>query len=458
MTVVFNIFIFICIYCCLPIVIIMLRNETKPKKNLILGTTLPQQARGHEEVLAICAGFRRQLGVVFIILTLICLVGLFIPYSSISLTFYMCWLVFAITVPMVVYAKANTKLRKLKAAKGWRSTLAGKAVVDLKTATVSQKDLSAWWFLPPFIVTLIPMIATLLRMDASAPYSLWGYGGFLLLVAVFYLCYRFLYRNKAEAIDENSTITMALTRVRRYNWGKCWIWTSYLTALFTLAFWLFPFQQTAFLLSTLVYLAAIIYAVMRVEMTTRRVQQELSAKSGLTDYIDEDDYWMWGMFYYNPNDAHLIINNRIGINSTINLARPAGKVIIALTALLIAALPFFGLWMIPEEFTPVTASITQQEIVVSHVKQEYTIGLGSIDSVELLQELPGRSKLVGTDFNTLNKGKFNVQGIGKCNVCLDPTQGPFLLIRTDQTVYLINVETPEKTVQLYEQLCSLLES
>ena len=96
--------------------------------------------------------------------------------------------------------------------------------------------------------------------------------------------------------------------------------------------------------------------------------------------------------------------------------------------------------------------------MVSHVKQEYTIGLGSIDSVELLQELPGRSKLVGTDFNTLNKGKFNVQGIGKCNVCLDPTQGPFLLIRTDQTVYLINVETPEKTVQLYEQLCSLLES
>ena len=39
MTTVFNIFIFICIYCCLPIVIIMLRNETKPKKNLILGTT-----------------------------------------------------------------------------------------------------------------------------------------------------------------------------------------------------------------------------------------------------------------------------------------------------------------------------------------------------------------------------------------------------------------------------------
>ena len=78
--------------------------------------------------------------------------------------------------------------------------------------------------------------------------------------------------------------------------------------------------------------------------------------------------------------------------------------------------------------------------------------------MELLQELPGRSKLVGTDFNTLNKGKFNVQGIGKCSVCLDPTQEPFLLIRTEQGVYLINVETPEKTAQLYEKLCSLLQS
>ena len=51
-----------------------------------------------------------------------------------------------------------------------------------------------------------------------------------------------------------------------------------------------------------------------------------------------------------------------------------------------------------------------------------------------------------------------VQGIGKCSVCLDPTQEPFLLIRTEQGVYLINVETPEKTAQLYEKLCSLLKS
>ena len=47
------------LYLCLVPVYFMLRNETKPKKNIILGVTLPYEARQDAAVLAICEQFLR---------------------------------------------------------------------------------------------------------------------------------------------------------------------------------------------------------------------------------------------------------------------------------------------------------------------------------------------------------------------------------------------------------------
>ena len=56
------------LYLCLVPVYFMLRNETKPKKNIILGVTLPYEARQDAAVLAICEQFLRQLNLVVLIL------------------------------------------------------------------------------------------------------------------------------------------------------------------------------------------------------------------------------------------------------------------------------------------------------------------------------------------------------------------------------------------------------
>lgn len=58
--------------------------------------------------------------------------------------------------------------------------------------------------------------------------------------------------------------------------------------------------------------------------------------------VDEEKYWKWGIFYYNPQDPSIFVEKRFGIGTTINLARWQAWAAIGgliLFIVLIAALP-----------------------------------------------------------------------------------------------------------------------
>ncbi|EEI85911.1 hypothetical protein HMPREF0072_1535 [Anaerococcus lactolyticus ATCC 51172] len=53
-------------------------------------------------------------------------------------------------------------------------------------------------------------------------------------------------------------------------------------------------------------------------------------------FEEDDKYWILGAgFYNNPDDPAIFVPKRIGVGYTINIGRPAGKVIMILTALII---------------------------------------------------------------------------------------------------------------------------
>lgn len=55
-----------------------------------------------------------------------------------------------------------------------------------------------------------------------------------------------------------------------------------------------------------------------------------------TSFEEDDDYWNLGStIYNNPDDPALFVNKRIGVGMTINIARPMGKVILALSLIIL---------------------------------------------------------------------------------------------------------------------------
>lgn len=418
-----------------PLMYVILRNETKFKKNIAVGVTLPYEARAHPEVLALLARFKRELGWTCLALLVLAAVLMFLPVSfGVMMTIWLIWVDLCVVLPMAPYVKCNRALKALKGEQGWRQSRRQTAVADLTMAAQPEKQASPVTFILALAVSALPVWWALGWGDTPE--------GLVLLtgpacVALFWACYRWTFRRKAEVVDENEDLTAALTRLRRRAWRRCWVWGAWLMALLSWAMLLSFDRPILGLGLTLILAAVLVAAVVGLEFRLRRLQEQLTRDSGRDFYVDEDDKWIWGMFYYAPNDRHLIVNARVGINTTVNLARPAGKVLMALVAALLLLMPLAGVWLMEEERAPVTLTLTDTALVAAHAGTRYEIPLEEVDSVERLEELPPIRRVAGTAMETVDKGSWRCDQYGPLTVCLDPRTGPWLLVRAGETTWLV---------------------
>ena len=408
----------------LPIVYFMQKNECKPKKNIIAGVTLPYEAQRDEEALAMLERYRQELKRMCWVMLAVMVPSLFFRSVGLFMIYFMLWIIALCTVFAVPYIRCNKSLRQLKEKRGWRRTEdVPQVVTDLKAAAEEMRWLSPWWFLPPFLIALVPL--------AFEREVWWAWTICAALVPAFYLCYRHLYRNRAEVVDADSQRTMALTRIRRYNWGKVWLVTAWATGLFNVLLWLTLDHVWLCMGVCLLYGAVTVAEAVGIEFRVRRLQEKLTADSGQGFYVDEDDLWIWGMLYYNPNDARLMVNARVGVGTTANLARRPAQVIMSLVLVLLLACPLNGVWMKGMERAPVKLAVTETELVGSHFGGEWGVALEDIAEVRVLEERPPLRRVAGTGMESALTGQFNADGWGRVTVCIDPRTGPWLLVTAE---------------------------
>ena len=410
------------------LMVYLLINETKFKKNIVLGVTLPQEARKDADVLKEIASFKKNAWTMIGILTAMAVLMYFFSDNNAFMTMWMTWLVFSIILPYVPYFISNTCLKTLKNEKGW---VQEKRTIRVDTSVLkSQKWLSPWLFVPPVILCLVPLI---FDRNMAVLYII-----FALMCAGFWFGYRWLYRNKAEMVDENAGLTEVLTRIRRYNWGKMWLLISYGMAAYAIAACMSYRSVLVSVLLTVGITAVICFYAFRLEMKTRRLQEKLTADSGGDWYVDDDDHWIGGVFYYNPDDSRFIINQRIGLNSSVNLAHPGGKIMTVLLVLMLLGMPLLGGFLDIGMTKEITLTMDDNKVVCTSGMGNYSVSREDISEVRVLEELPSDlRRRFGTATDTLLEGSYASEEIGTARLNLDPRQGPFLLIRTaDGDVYL----------------------
>ena len=104
----------------IPIMGWTLLNETKFKKNIVLGVTLPKEAHDDPEVVKELSAFKKKLLLVLLLLAVIGLV-LFIPgLSDYKMTVWMTWVDLIIFLPYIPYLRSRSKLLALKEERGWK--------------------------------------------------------------------------------------------------------------------------------------------------------------------------------------------------------------------------------------------------------------------------------------------------------------------------------------------------
>lgn len=446
-----NFFLAGCFYLALPILYGLLRSSSRERNNLILAVTLTPAGRSASETEAICRDFRRRLTRLFWILTAVIAAIAFLPWISIVTTLSCLWLIAALILPYWLFGKAHNTLKALKKERGWYDPSAkGRTVVQLPPAK-PMKRTPTMWFLPPVLLSALPLISLALDPWNAEQTMVLGItvGMCIFVTAMSLAFYPLIYRQRLDALDADQTLTAALTRVRRYNWTKCWLLMSYLTAAYSLAVWATGTNMAWYLIWTGVYSVALLIASLQTELAARRAQRRLTLGRTETRLVDEDDYWIWGLFYYNPNNTHLMVNERVGMGMSMNLARPAAKWLMGITAAILLLMPLLGVWLMLEEFSPIQWRLEGDTLTVSQALSTYRVDLDEITGAELLEKLPECRRVAGTAMEDLLKGSYTVEGYGSAKLCLNPNEPPFLVLETEARAYFFGFDGVEA---LYAQI------
>ena len=422
-----------------------LKNEAKFKKNLVLGVTLPKEAQEDPGVQQILQNFRKKMNVSCLILLIPGIAGVFIPDLTASLICWTVMLVFIMVVPMVVYALENRQLKALKKQRSWTAPRKNPVRVDTRVMIDYPKP-KLWGYLFCAALCAVPM---------AFQRSIWWVHLMDLGIALLsYLFAVLCYRKKSETVDGDPERTKALSQLRYRKWKQIWLLCAWCGVLTSYSLWvmaLSPMVGMSLVVVSSVFLCA---ALLGLEMQTRKQQEQLTQDSGKDWYADEDDYWLGGMFYCNPNDAHLMVNARTGMGTTVNLATFGGKLFTVITmAVLVGSLVWLADLAL-EDKSDIRLEISEEAVICENGGTRYEVPMEEIESAELLDELPkGLWRTWGTGGQYLAKGSFYASGMPDLKLILDPTTPPYLLIRTASgTDYLFGARDAAWTKAVFEYL------
>jgi len=422
-------------------------NLRKPKKNIILGVTVPHAHQESEAVRQITDDYLKRLRIVMAILAVLGLSMFVIPYMSITITVLMTLILGVIVGTGLVFIKANRRLMALKRRSGWQREGKPVMVADLRAMEEKSKPLPRIWLAIPCVIAAIPLVPIVIQLTRGTQdwTEILIYGITVIWIPLLLVMAEAFRRQNAEIVGAVSDLNVITTRIRRRAYMRMMGLSIWLLGIMGIGMWFLPLllAQAQILFGITIGILSIVLMVyaIRAEFAVRRAQEKFTQLAGDTLEIDTDEYWIWGMFYYNKNDKRMFINDRVGVNMQMNLAKPVGMISMGLAALALLAMPLIGVWVMAQEFSPITYSVEGNVVTVSHLTTR-SFDLGDDFEVEILDEWPSGMRTNGTAIGTFRQGTFQLNGIGTSWVLLRTDELPLILITRPGDRNLVFSYTP----------------
>lgn len=449
----------ICVYPFVAIMFFILKNELAPKHGIYCGVRLTKENAQTPEVERIIADCSRSLKRDFVVLMLMPLPVLFIPWFSISFTVWTLWLIVGIFIFFIPYIKANKRLKALKLEKGWKKESTCRIAAEIKNAGKIRKV--KWYhFAPPCLFSVALFAVSLIRF-AKADEAVFGImtGTFAAITFLFWGIAVWMDRQNTQVISMDSAVNLNYARAKKNLWKKLWVGCAWLNTAY-LAGILFSFDKELRMTGLFWWINAV-YIIVTIALLVwmLRVKKRLDAAYFAHEELvetDDDDYWIWGLFYCNPADGHAMVEKRVGVGTTMNFGTRSGKItgvlLSALGGISILSLPFICVWVILLEFVPIKLSVEEGRLIARQIGVDYSVSASLIQDVTLLEELPRLERVSGTSMDGLKKGNYRIAEVGRCQVFLNPQNSIFIRLEAGGTVYYLSGFDDAQTLKVYKAL------
>lgn len=434
------------------------RIVANPHKNIILETTLPKDKLNDPQVFHVRKSYKKTLLLIASVFSIVDLLLLVIPYDSIAIFFMLLSLFGMIGVNYYVQILYIRKMTAVKLENNWLLPTKPLLVDTKLILKKNQKLLKSYWFLPSILITLGGIGYTLFTVKQATSTILFGAIS-LFTVGLFIFSYYLVSRLPVKALTSDEETNQQVNDAMRHYWSLMLITSalvfsplSFLPTLsLTVAYGSMMYLVTGYFVIVFVYIAYLFVLMFRL----RKTQDQLILQAADYRYGDDDQYWRYGI-YINPNDPRIFVPDRLGMNISTNLGRPAGKIsMIALLAIAVGAVFIACVPLLVNDFSadPFRLSVSATEVSLSApFSKTREIPIKEIESVSLIDELPKNSiRVYGSATDHYLTGEFRIDN-ETAYLLVYKQQHPIMKITTEEYTYYYTNKDPKKTKQEYQLL------
>lgn len=175
--------------------------------------------------------------------------------------------------------------------------------------------------------------------------------------------------------------------------------------------------------------------------------------------VDKLKNWRYGIFYYNESDNRVMVAQRFGLGTTMNLAKPLGKAInIAAIILIVIIHAYITYTTVGNDLIAPHLTISKDAIHVASSSYSETIDIEAVEAVELVEanqvDIMFKTNGIGTE--KYSRGYYDVQNLGNCFVCIYKSSPLIVMIKTEDKNALYSMKTAEETEAVYRKLLERL--
>ena len=403
------------IYMCIVIVHI---QQSRSNRTMPFGVALPKKAIEHPKIRQAQAAYHRS----FILLSTAGLLAAapllwLSDYFSLAFIYTVFWVIAFLYIVKIPFTKAHHTMAHLKREKEWFVGARRDVSIEEKITRLTRATaISPYWFAAPALIGVVPIIVSL--QNANELLKLAGLASLAMTVIIFVI-YNSFSRMKTKQYSDNHSVNIAINQASRRYWSIMWLCLALFESGCSLVVYTiltdgnsssFTIWLVSIMLVSLIPLGSMLYVHDRIGWLTERYGQT----DGRSLATDDDEYWINGSIYSNPNDPSLMVPKRLGIGMTINRATRAGKWIwygsIGFAAALILAMSLFA---IQSDRTAPELTIDEDGTVTIHYPQYgSSFKLENIEDITLEENLPSGFRTNGIATAEYARGSFDLAKLG----------------------------------------------
>lgn len=442
------------------VIVAMYWSQMKPSGNLRFGVSLPADAMDDERLDVLQTSYKKMY-TKYGFITLLCLIPVpwLSTYTSLSLIYFFMWTAGTMLLLRIPFVKTYRVVTELKRENEW--FVGEKRIVRMDTKlSLLKKEmtLSPYWFIVP---ALIASLNFMFSVPDDAVVILRAASGIALGVTVLLLIINLSFNKmKPKVYTYNSEMNILLNRANRRYWSLLWFGIAMFnscTALITV-YALTLNREVAIAIwsvGTFIFSIVPVLSILYIHNKLHRLEVDILKGEQEIIFTDDDEYWINGTTYNNPNNHSIMVPKRIGIGSTINIGTKAGKSIYyGLFVLVAFALIGIGWLAVQTDFsTPTLSTDADGTVSIKFPMYNYSFAMKDVQELTLVDHLPsGGRRTNGVATDAVAIGNFKFDEFGKSKLYLVKNSPPYIVIKLPDVYVLYNNKDANETLRIYAVL------